>query len=209
VDGNMVDDWWDEPPLESSLPFDLGMMMVGGFGARAMVKGALRKAAAKGIIKVQGAIRGTLLKTILRKRIIRKPLPEINETFDYFVGRRFNADYPLFHGWVRNRKLVDGDELVYCVTHQITKGGTTAQQLAAAATRKEALLKAATIARENGRPTFVMRIEQAGAQSRTAAEKLVQKAGRPEVAPKVLPLKDGNPVVEYVMDTENVLANLP
>jgi hypothetical protein len=208
IEGAIAQEWWDEPALQPSIPFELLGMLYGGLAGRALVKAAIRKVAAKGLIKVKGAINGALLKTILRKRIVRKPLPDINEVFDYFVGRRFNADYPLFHGWVRKRKVGEAEEIVYCVTHQITKGGgTAAQQLGAATARKQAIQRAATIAKENGRPTFIMRIEQAGPQSREAAEKLFQKAGRTNVKPNELPIKHGNPVIEYVMDTQKVLAN--
>jgi hypothetical protein len=208
IDGNIVHDWWDEPALEPSMPFEGLALLYGGLAGRALLKTAIRKVAARGLVRLKGAINGPLLKTILRNRIATKPLPDIDEVFDYYVGRRFNADYPLFHGWVRKRKRTEVEEIVFGITHQITKGGgTTAQQLAAAAKRKEALLRAATIARENGRPTFIMRIEQAGPQSREAAEKLFQKAGRTDVPPDVTPIKGGNPVIEYVMDTAKVLAN--
>jgi hypothetical protein len=52
-----------------------------------------------------------------------------------------------------------------------------------------------------------MQIDQANPASREAAEKLLLKAGKPH-APKVIPSGGTYPRLEWVLETEKVLANV-
>jgi hypothetical protein len=203
VDGNMVVELWEEPPLEPSLPFEVGLMLIGGFGTRGIVKGAAKKMfTAEGIVmRLKGALKGGLLKTVLRKRIAPRILPDLWKPFEY--GPR-SGTVPNFYGVIFTKE----NRVIYKVTNQVTKGcGTEAQRLAASQMRTQAIREAAEFAKLHKRSTFIMRIEQANKASRDAAEELLKKAGRPQ-QPTVISSGAAQPHVEWVLDTEMVLQNV-
>jgi hypothetical protein len=212
VDGNVVMEFWDETPLAPSVPFEVGTAVAGGFGARAGAKAAVRKALtmAPTLVRLRAALKGSLLKTLLRKRIVPKNLPNISEGFRF--GPHSGTE-PNFWGMVNTR-----DNNVICrITNQVMHvpkhppmSAQKLQQLvaaeaAAAKERVRALRYAAEQAKLHGRPTFIMRIEQANQGSREGAEKLLRKLGQPPTPSLETPLPGGNPTLEYVLQTDKVL----
>jgi hypothetical protein len=203
VDGHLVMEFWDETPLAPSVPFEVGTAVAGGFGARAGAKAAVRKAmsAAPVLIRLRGALRGALLKTFLRKRIVPKQLPDVQRSFDYGL---FDSNVPSFHAHVTTHQ----NDVLFEISHQVTKFGTEAQRLTAAQLRKQALQYAAEQAKLRGQQTFKMRVKYASPGSREAADKLVRKAGKPQMTKASYTPGATNPNMEYVLETEKVLATV-
>jgi hypothetical protein len=202
IDGNMVTQVWHEAALAPSLPFEVATAAAGGFGARAGAKVAVRKAmaAVPALIRLKGALKGLALKTFLRKRIVPKRLPDFCEAFKYGPPE---SNVPNFHAMV----FTSSDEVTFEISYQVTKNyGTAAQRLTAAELRKKALRIAAEQAKLRGKSTFKMKIKYANPASREAADKLVLKAGKPQMT-KAYSSGGTNPNMDYVLETEKVLAN--
>jgi len=215
VHGEKVEEWWDEPPLEPSLPFEVATVLIGGFGTRGLVKGALKAtAAAPRIIKLTGGLRGPLLKALLRKRIVPRSLPNLAKDFTF--GKHSGTE-PNFWGMV----VTKDNNVVLRITNQVLHVPKHAPmspekiqrlataEVAAAQERTKAIRFAAEQAKLHGRPTFIMRIEQANQGSREGAEKLLRKLGQPPTAPlETTPIPGAKPFLEYVLEAEKVLANV-